>query len=149
MVRLAKDTYGKSESITYERYKLFNRSQETGESLEAFHAALTAQAAESALDTLEVELVGDLFISKMRSLALQDTLTFETIPPDEVLKRALKFEQSKHTTQAFQKSNKNTAATVSESQIKIKQETILAVGNRGQTNKRYNRDRFNRRQPEG
>ena len=103
MVRLAKATFKKSQSITYERYKLFNRSPETSESLEAFHAALTAQAAKSALDTLEDELVRDLFISRKRSPALQDTLTFETIPPDEVLKRALKFEQSKQTTQAFQK----------------------------------------------
>ena len=91
-VRLAKATIEKSRSITYKRYKLFNRSQETGESLEAFHAELTAQAAKSALDTLKDELVRDLFISKKRSPALQDTLTFETLPPDELLKKALKFE---------------------------------------------------------
>ena len=98
MVKLAKETSEKIQSITYERYKLFNRSQETGESLEAFHAALTAQAAKSALDTLEDELVRDLFISKIRNPALQDTLTFETLSPDEVLKRAIKFEQSKQST---------------------------------------------------
>ena len=78
MVRLAKETFEKCQSITYERHKLFNRSQEAGESLEAFHTALTAQASKSALDTLEDELVRDLIISKMRSTALQDTLTFET-----------------------------------------------------------------------
>ena len=61
MVRLAKATFVISQSITYERYKLFNRSHETGQSLEAFHAALTAQAAKTALDTLEDELVRDLF----------------------------------------------------------------------------------------
>ena len=66
MVRLAKVNFEKCQSITYERYKLFNRSQEMGESLESFHAALTAQAAKSALDTLEDELVRDLFISKMQ-----------------------------------------------------------------------------------
>ena len=43
MVALAKVSFDKSQSVTYERYKLFNRSQETGETLEAFHAALTAQ----------------------------------------------------------------------------------------------------------
>ena len=85
MVRLAKATSEKSQSVTYERYKLFNRSQETGESLEVFNAALTAQAAKSAVDTLENELVRDF-------PALQDTLTFETLPPDEILKRALKFD---------------------------------------------------------
>ena len=42
MARLAKETFEKCQSITYERYKLFNRSQEMGESLESFHAALTA-----------------------------------------------------------------------------------------------------------
>ena len=108
MVRLAKETSEKCQSITYERYKLFKRSQENGESLKAFHAALTAQAANSALDTLEDELVRDLFISKMRSPALQDTLTFETLPPDELLKRAIKFEQSKQSTQEFQKSTLGT-----------------------------------------
>ena len=122
MVRLAKETFEKYRSITYERYKLFNRSQEIGESLEAFHAALTAQAAKSALDSLEDELVRDLFISKMRSPSLQDTLTFETLPPEEVLKRAIKFEQSKQSTQAFQKSTLGTAQTITQpsSQIKIK-----------------------------
>ena len=95
LVRLAKAKFKNSQSITYERYKLFNRSQETGESLEAFQAALTAQAAKSALDISEDELVRDLFIFKMRSPASQDTFMFETLPPDEVLKRALKFEKSK------------------------------------------------------
>ena len=151
MVRLAKFTFKKCQSITYERYKLFNRSHEVGESLEAFHAALTAQAAKSTLDTLDDELVRDLFISKMRSPPLQDTLSFETLPPDKVFKRALKFEQSKQTTQAFQKSTLSTAQTVSQSnsQIKIKQEPILAVGNRNQPNKRFNRERNRRKQPDG
>ena len=119
--------------------------------MEAFHTALTAQAATSALDTLEDELVRDLFIFKMRSPALQDSLTFETLPPDEVLKRALKFEQSKQTTQAFQKTNMTTASTISQfgSRIKIKQEPKLAVRNRGQANKRYKRDRFKTRQSKG
>ena len=87
----------------------------------------------------------------MRSPALQDTLTFETLPPYEVLKRALKFEQSKQTTNAFQKSNMTTASKISQSgsQIKIKQEPIFAVRNRCQANKRYNRDRFRKRQSVG
>ena len=88
MARLAKETFEKCQSITYERYKLFNRSQEMGESLESFQAALTAQAAKAALDTLE-DLVRDLFIFKMRSPALQDKLTLETLPPEEVIKRAI------------------------------------------------------------
>ena len=150
IIRLAKETFEKCQSITYERYKLFNRSQETGESLEAFHAALTAQAAKSALDTLEDELVRDLLISKMRSPALQDTLTFETVPPDEVWKRAIKLEQSKQSTQAFQKSTLGTAQAVtqSSSQIKIKQEPIMAVGNRNQNNKRPYRERNRRKKPD-
>ena len=76
MVRLAKVTFENSPSTTYERYKLFKRSQEVGESLETFHAALTAETARSALEKLEVELVRDLFTSKIRRPALQDTLTF-------------------------------------------------------------------------
>ena len=69
-------------------------AQETGETLEAFHAALTAQAAKAELGTLEDELVRDLFKSKMKNVVFQDTLTFETFSPGEVLKRAMKFEQT-------------------------------------------------------
>ena len=79
--------------------------QESGESLEQFHAALTAQAARSELGTLESEIVCDLFISKMKNMTMQDTLKFETLDPEEVLKRAIKFEHSKLTTLVFQKTN--------------------------------------------
>ena len=139
MVALAKTSFDKSQSVTYERYKLFNRSQEIGESLEAFHAALTAQAARAELGTLEDELVRDLFISKMKNVVLQDTLTFETFSPEEVLKRALKFEQSKQTTQTFQKTNETTASTAQvNGTMKIKQEPIMSIGNK---------NAYGRRQP--
>ena len=72
MVRLTKVSFVKTQSVTYERYKLFNRSQEIGETLEAFDAALTAQAAKMKLGTFEEELVRDVFIS-----LIQDTLTFK------------------------------------------------------------------------
>ena len=62
MVAIAKVSFDKTQSVTYERYKLFNRSQEAGESLETFHAALTAQPAKVELVTLEDELLRDLFI---------------------------------------------------------------------------------------
>ena len=137
MVALAKVSFDKSQSVTYERYKLFNRSQETGETLEAFHAALTAQAAKAELGTLEDQLVRDLFISKMKNVVLQDTLTFETFSPEEVLKRALKFEQSKQTTQAFQKTNATTASTVQvNGAAKIKQEPIMSIGNKKASGRR-------------
>ena len=45
MVNLVKVSFEKTKRITYERYRLFTRAQETGEALESFHAALTAQAA--------------------------------------------------------------------------------------------------------
>ena len=87
----------------------------------------------------------------MRSPALQDTLTFETLPPEEVLKPAIKFEQSKQSTHAFQKSTLGTAQTITQtgSQIKIKQEPILAVGNRNQNSRKSYRERNRRKQPEG
>ena len=75
------------------RYRLFTRTQESGKTLEFFHAALTAQAATAKLGGLAEELVRDLFISRMKKTAIQDTLTFETFAPDEVLKRAIKFDQ--------------------------------------------------------
>ena len=77
MVRLAKVSFEKSKNITYERYRLFTRAQEPGETLESFHAALTAQAATAELGVLEEELMRDLFISRMKNTVLQDTMTFQ------------------------------------------------------------------------
>ena len=73
ITELAEVSFQKVKCVTYERYKLFTRMQESGESLESFHAALTAQAARSELGTLENEIVRDLFISKMKNMTLQDT----------------------------------------------------------------------------
>ena len=50
---MAKASFEKTRNITYERYRLFTRAQEPGESLESFHAALTAQAATAELGGLE------------------------------------------------------------------------------------------------
>ena len=82
---IAKISFEKTKCITYESYKLFTRSHETNETLESFHAALTAQAAKAELGGLEEALVRDLFISRMGNVVLQDTLTFETFSPEEVL----------------------------------------------------------------
>ena len=57
----------------------------------------------SELRTLENEIVRDLFISKMKNMTLQGTLTFETLDPEEILKRAIKFEHSKLTTMHFKR----------------------------------------------
>ena len=147
MVAKAKASFEKTRNITYERYRLFNRAQEPGETLELFHAALTAQAATAELGGLEEELVRDLFISRMKNTALQDTLTFETFTPDEVLKRAIKIEQSKQTTQAFQKSGSGSSGVgqLRDPQIKIKQEPIMAVGNRNSNYKRQNKNQTQKR----
>ena len=113
--------------------------------MEAFDAALTDQAARSELGTLESEIVRNLFISKMKSMTLQDTLTFETLDPEEALKRAIKFEHSKLTTMTFQKTN--AAATVGTgsnyySGVRIKQKPVMAVRNStGNTkNQQYRRE---------
>ena len=145
MVSLAKVSLEKTKNITYERYRLFTRTQESGETLESFHAALTAHAATAELGGLEEELVRDLFISRMKNTALQDTLTFESFTPNEVLKRAIKLKQSKQTTQAFPKSVVGSliGGNLFEPQTKIKQEPIMAVGNKNQNYKRSNRDQFN------
>ena len=65
-----KHHWKKHKNITYERYRIFTRAQETMETLESFHAALTAQAATAELGGLEEELVRDLFISRMKKTAL-------------------------------------------------------------------------------
>ena len=115
--------------------------------MESFHAALTAQAATAELGGLEEELVRDLFKSRMKNTALQDTLTFETFTPDEVLKRALKFEKSKQTTQPFQKSGSGSSGVgqLRDPQTKIKQELIMAVGNRNSNYKRQNKNQTQKR----
>ena len=100
--------------------------QESGESLESFHAALTAQAVRSELGTLESEIVRDLFVSK-KNMTLQDTLTFET------------FET-------------NAAATVGtgnnyNSGVSIKQEPVMAARNStGNTKNQQNKREANKRQ---
>ena len=68
----------------------------------------------------------------MKNKTLQDTLTFETLDAEEVLKRAIKFEHCKLTTLAFQKTN--AALTVGTSNnynsgVRIKQEPVMAVRN--------------------
>ena len=65
-------------------------------------------------------------------MTLQDTLTFDTLDPEELLKRAIKSEHSKLTTMIFQKTN--AAATVGtgnnyNSGMRRKQEQVMAVGN--------------------
>ena len=97
LVALAKIAFEKTKSITYERSKLFTRTEEAGETLESFHAALTAQAAKEELDTLKDELVRGLFILRMKNAVLQDSLTFEIFPLDEVLKRAIKYKDTEQT----------------------------------------------------
>ena len=78
---------------------------------------------------------------------MQDNLTFETFKPDEMLKRVIKFEQSKQTTQAFQKLvvGSSMGGKIFEPQTKIKQEPIMAVGNRNQNYKRSNREQFKKK----
>ena len=88
LVALAKIAFEKTKSITYKRYKLFARTQKSGKAPESFHAALTAQEAKAGLGTLEDELVRNLFISRMKNAALQDSLTFEFFSPIEVLKKS-------------------------------------------------------------
>ena len=143
---LAEVSFQKVKCVTNERYKLFTRMQE---SLESFHAALTAQAARSELGALENEIVRDLFISKMKNMTMQDTLTFETLDTEEVLKRAIKFEHSKLTTMAFQKTNAaDTGGSSSNyiSGVRIKQEPVMAVRNLAGTTKTPNRRESNKRQ---
>ena len=124
--------------------------QESGEQLEAFHAALTAQAARSELGTLESEIVRGLFISKKKKMTLQDTLTFKTLDPEEVFKRAINFEHSKLTTMAFQKTNAAATGGTSSnynSGVRTKQEPPMAVRNStgNAKNQQYNKRETNKR----
>ena len=98
ITELASVSFQKINCVTYERYKLFTRMQEPEKTLEAFHATLTAQATRSELEALESGIVRDLFISKLKNMTLQNTHSFETLEPEELLKRAIKFEHSIFTT---------------------------------------------------
>ena len=86
----------------------------------------------------------------MRNVVFQDTLTFETFSPGKVLKRAIKFEQSRETTQAFQKSSTSTnnSGLFSNSQMKIKQEPVMAIGNKGYNPRRQGQNQNRRKQYE-
>ena len=64
---LAKASFEKTQSFTYERYKLFNRSQETRKTMEFFLATLTAQAARAELGILKDELVRDPFMKRWKT----------------------------------------------------------------------------------
>ena len=83
-------------------------------------------------------------------MTLQDTLTFETLDPEEVLKRAIKFEHSKLTTMAFQKTNAAATGGTSNnynSGVRIKQEPVMTVRNSsGTTKNQYNKRETNKRQ---
>ena len=89
-------------------------------------------------------------LRRLKNVVLQDTLTFETFSPEEVLKPAIKFEHSKQTTQAFQKSSSSTnnSGLFSNSQLKIKQEPIMAIGNKGYNSKRQSQNQNRRKQYE-
>ena len=68
----------------------------------------------------------------MKTMTLQETLTFETLDAEAVLKRAVKFEHSELTTMAFQKTG--AAATVRagnnyNSGVRNKQDPVMAVRN--------------------
>ena len=143
---LASTSFQKVKCVTFEKYKLSTRMQEQGETLEAFQAEITAQAARS---ELENEIVRDLFIYKMKNRALQDTPTFETLAPEQVPKRVTKFEHSKLTTMAFKKANSATVAgksTSHKSGVKIKQEPILTMrSSNGSTRKHPFKSENNKR----
>ena len=104
IIEMVKFAFQKVKSVTYERSKLISRAQQSGETLDAFHAALTAQAARSELGTLGGQLVRDFFISRKKNASLQDILTVETLSP-EVIKRAILFEYSNQTNSELQKTN--------------------------------------------
>ena len=86
----------------------------------------------------------------MKNMTLQDTLTFETLDPEEVLKRAIKCEHSKLTTMTFQKTNAAATGGTSNnynSGVRIKQEPVMAVRNSTRTKKnQYNKRETNKRQ---
>ena len=90
IIKMTKVAFQKVTSVSYEKYKLFNRTQQAERFIDLFYAALAAQAAMSELVTLEQEFVRDLFLSRMRNARLQDAITVETLSPEEVLKRAIK-----------------------------------------------------------
>ena len=54
--------FEKAPSVTYERYRLFNRSQESGKIQESLHVELNAQSAKPELGTFEDKLVRDLYV---------------------------------------------------------------------------------------
>ena len=69
LVDLAKNNLEKIKSVTYDTYKIINRRNKNNKQLETFQVALNVQAE---------DLIGDLFPSRRKKIALQDLLLFET-----------------------------------------------------------------------
>ena len=80
-IEMAKIAFEKVTNFKYDRFKIFNKTQQPVKPLEAFHEALIAQAARSEFVTLEDEPVRYLFVSRMRHAHLEDSLTVESVSP--------------------------------------------------------------------
>ena len=76
-----------------DRCTFLSRKQLENESLEHFHAALTALAAKCQLRELEIELVRDLFITNMNNLELQRKFLRKTWDAAAVLEEALAWQR--------------------------------------------------------
>ena len=78
---------------TVDRVAFFSRRQTADETMEHFHATLTAMAAKCYLKDLEQELIRDLFITNIRDLDLQRKFFSKEYDPAKVLEIALAWER--------------------------------------------------------
>ena len=135
-------SFPKVKCVIYEIYKLFTRMQTPEETLEAFHAALNAQAARSEIEALKSEIFRDFFLIKNEK---HDVAGYNKIR--NVRTRGGTKESHKIRTKQFAFQKTKAAANVGASTsyifgVKIKQEPVMAVRNStGSTrNQQYERE---------
>ncbi len=80
-------------NITVDGVIFLSRRQREAETLEHFHAALTALAAKCQFRDLETELVRDLFITNITDLELQRKFLRRAMDAEEVLETAIAWER--------------------------------------------------------
>ncbi len=80
-------------NITVDIVIFLSRRQREAETLEQFHAALTALAAKCHFRDLETELVRDLFITNNTNLKLQRKFFRQAMDAEEVLETAIAWER--------------------------------------------------------
>ena len=82
-------TFIRPRNVTFDRYLLLTRRQQTGETTEQFHSDLRSLAEFCQLGALEDDLLRDIFTAKMTDPEIQKELLKVTLEPEKALELAI------------------------------------------------------------